>query len=92
MIPSCHLGRINLEYSTGEPKGRKYHVFSFIVRCSDNSKSSKYTKIRRPVKVVYFEKYITMQETMKREHQVKKWTKAKKEALVLTGPLNFFRL
>jgi putative endonuclease len=49
---------------------------------TDNSKSAKYTKYRRPVKLIYFEEYQTLQEAMKREHQVKKWTKIKKEALV----------
>jgi len=43
---------------------------------------SKYTRSRRPVKLVYFEKYSTLQEAMKRELQIKKLTKAKKEALV----------
>lgn len=49
---------------------------------SSNSRSAKYTKIRRPVQLVYFEKFETLREAMRREWQVKKWTKAKKEALV----------
>ncbi len=49
---------------------------------SDKTKSAKYTKIRRPVKPVYFEEYPTLQEAMRREWQIKKWSKAKKEALV----------
>jgi len=50
---------------------------------TDNSKSAKYTRYKRPVKLVYFEEYQTLQEAMRREHQVKKLTKAKKEALVV---------
>lgn len=49
---------------------------------SSNSRSAKYTKVRRPVKLIYYEKYETLREAMSREWQVKKWTKAKKEALV----------
>lgn len=49
---------------------------------SNDSKSAIYTKIRRPVKLVYFEKYKTIQEAMKREFEIKKWPKVKKEALV----------
>lgn len=45
-------------------------------------KGAKYTKTRRPVKLVYFEEYLTIQLAMKREWEVKKWTKAKKENLV----------
>lgn len=46
------------------------------------TKSARYTKTRRPVKLVYFEKFSTLQLAMKREFQIKKWPKAKKEALV----------
>ena len=47
------------------------------------SRSAIYTKLRRPVALVYSEIYDTLQDSMKREWQVKKWTKAKKEALIL---------
>jgi len=46
----------------------------------DNSKS-KYTRSRRPVELVYFEKYKTINETLKREFEIKKMSKAKKEML-----------
>ena len=49
---------------------------------SNSSRSAKYTRARKPVKLVYSEKYKTLQEAMSREWQVKKWTKAKKEALI----------
>ena len=49
---------------------------------SKTSKSAKYTKGRRPVKLVYFKKYRTLQLAMRREREVKKWAKVKKEALV----------
>lgn len=48
----------------------------------DKTKSAKYTKIRRPVKLIYFEEYLTLQLAMKREFQIKKWTRVKKEALI----------
>ncbi len=50
----------------------------------DSKKSSKYTRGRRPVKLVYFEKFKTMGEAMKREWEVKKWPKVKKETLINT--------
>lgn len=46
------------------------------------TRCAKYTRIRRPVKLVYSEKYSTLQLAMKREWQVKHWTKAKKEILI----------
>lgn len=48
----------------------------------DKTKSAKYLRAKKPVKLVYSEKYSTLQEAMKREWQIKKWTKAKKEALI----------
>lgn len=49
---------------------------------SGKSRSAKYTKGRRPVRLIYSEKYQTLQEAMKRETEVKKFTKTKKEWLV----------
>jgi putative endonuclease len=48
----------------------------------DKNKSAKYLRGKKPVKLVYSEKYSTLQEAMKREIEVKKLTKAKKEALI----------
>lgn len=47
-----------------------------------NSKCAKYTKTRRPVKLVYSEKYPDIKQAMKREAEIKSWTKAKKEELI----------
>ena len=49
---------------------------------SDKFKSAKYTRTRRPVKLVYFEKYKTINEILKREFKIKKMTKIKKESLI----------
>lgn len=49
---------------------------------SSQVRGARYTRIRKPVKLVYSEKYSSLQLAMKREWQVKKWTKAKKEALI----------
>ena len=49
---------------------------------SDKFKSAKYTKGRRPVKLVYFEKNQTVNEALKREYEIKKLPKTKKEILV----------
>ncbi len=43
---------------------------------------SKYTRTRRPVRLVYFEKYKTVSSALKREFEIKKMTKAKKEMLI----------
>ena len=49
----------------------------------DDIKSAKYTKGRRPVKLVYFEKFDTLSKALKREIKVKNWPKEKKEKLLI---------
>lgn len=46
------------------------------------SKSAKYIRYFSSFTLVYSEVYPTRAEAMKREWQLKKWTKAKKEALI----------
>lgn len=50
------------------------------------SKSAKYIKYFQSFQLVYSDEYPTRLEAMRREYQLKHWTKAKKEALI-TGDL-----
>jgi len=43
---------------------------------------SKYTRSRRPVRFVYSEEFSTLSEARRREAEVKKWSKRKKEELL----------
>ena len=47
-----------------------------------SSKSAKYIRDFSSFKLVYREKYSTRSEAMQREAQLKKWPRAKKEALI----------
>jgi putative endonuclease len=47
-----------------------------------------YTRTRRPVTIVYTEYFSTRGEAAKREKQLKGWTRAKKEHLILFGHPN----
>ena len=42
----------------------------------------KYTSIRRPVKYMWSQEFGSRDEAMEAERQIKKWTRAKKEALI----------
>ncbi|MCX6703214.1 MAG: GIY-YIG nuclease family protein [Candidatus Zambryskibacteria bacterium] len=42
-----------------------------------------YTKIRRPVKLVYSESFDTLSEALKREYEIKTWSREKKLAHIL---------
>jgi putative endonuclease len=46
---------------------------------------AKYTKHRRPIKIVYSESFDTKIEAMRRERQIKKWSRIKKQNLIKYG-------
>lgn len=46
---------------------------------------AKYTKVRRPVVLVYQEMYETKSEALKREYQIKQYSRNKKLALIKEG-------
>ena len=48
----------------------------------NDGKGAKYTLARRPVKIIYHEKFATRSEAMKREAEVKKFTRSQKKELV----------
>ena len=49
---------------------------------SSGAKGAKYLRGKKPVTVVYSEQYPDIASAMRREAEVKKWPKAKKEGLV----------
>lgn len=49
---------------------------------SKSIKSAKYIRYFDSFKLVYSEEYSTRTEVMKREYELKQWTKAKKETLI----------
>ncbi len=49
---------------------------------SKSPRSAKYTRAFDSLELVYSEEYTTRKDAMQREFQLKKWSKAKKEALV----------
>ena len=46
------------------------------------SKGAKYTKAKRPVVLVYSEKFLNKNEALQREFEIKKLSKEKKELLI----------
>ena len=43
---------------------------------------AKYTKTKRPVSLVYYEGFFTKEEAMKREYQIKQFTRERKLELI----------
>lgn len=52
---------------------------------NSSSRGAKYTRSRRPCKLVHIETYDTKLEALKREYQIKRLSKKDKESLVLDG-------
>jgi putative endonuclease len=48
----------------------------------NKQRGAKFTKYRPDFKIVFLEKYATLAEARKREIQIKKWSRVKKEMLV----------
>lgn len=55
------------------------------IKDHNDGKGAKYTKTRRPVELVYYEKFETKEEAMKREYAIKQLTRSKKLLLIQTG-------
>jgi len=51
----------------------------------NEGKGAKYTRLRKPVKIIYSEKFPSRVEAMRRETQIKKWSRIKKENLIKHG-------
>jgi putative endonuclease len=45
-------------------------------------KGARYTAGRRPVSLVYVESFESVGDALKREHQVKRWSRERKEGLI----------
>lgn len=52
------------------------------VKAHNLGKGAKYTKSRRPVKLVYYEEFPTKKEAMKREYAIKRMGRKEKERMI----------
>lgn len=52
------------------------------VNTHNNGKGAKYTRGRRPVKLIYFENFNDKIEAMKREYEIKQMSRKEKEKLI----------
>lgn len=52
------------------------------IQTHNEGKGAKYTKTRRPVRLVYFEAFETKEEAMSREYRIKKLSRREKQQLI----------
>ena len=53
-----------------------------LVQHNESKSGAHYTKIRRPMKLVYSEEFETLKESRQREHEIKGWGREKKLQLI----------
>lgn len=51
-------------------------------RVHNAGRGARYTSGRRPVQLVYSETCVSIGDALRREHQLKQWTRSEKEALI----------
>ena len=62
------------------------------LRAHNEGRGGSYTARRRPLAVAYHEELPSIEDARRREHQLKRWSRLKKEALVAGAGLELRRL
>ena len=55
------------------------------MKAHNSGTGAKYTRSRRPVRLVYYEAYRTKEEAMRREREIKRMSRKEKEKLLAEG-------
>lgn len=55
------------------------------MQAHNSGTGAKYTRSRRPVRLVYYEAYRTKEEAMRREREIKRMSRKEKEKLIADG-------
>jgi len=76
-ILKCKDGTLYVGYTIDLERRVKEH--------NSDKKGAHYTKIRRPVELVYSEVFSTLRDAMRREIEIKSWRRAEKLALIKSG-------
>ena len=66
--------------------GRTTNVQKRVKAHNEEKSGAKYTKAKRPVKLVYYEGYETKEEAMRREYAIKQLTRKQKLELIHLDP------
>ena len=79
-IVECSDGSLYTGYTTNVDRRLNEHNYSF-------SKGSKYTRSRRPVRLVYTETFSDLSSALKREHAIKKLSRKQKQQMITSADI-----
>lgn len=82
-IIQCSDNSLYTGYTKDVPRRVKQH---------NSGVASKYTRTRRPVKLVYAEEHPDVSTALKREYAIKQLTREQKNVLILEGRKSFKKL
>ena len=80
-MPSTHFFYI-LKCSDGSYYAGSTTNLENRIKAHNQEEGATHTAKRRPVQLVYHERFNSFDDAVNRERQIKKWTSAKKEALI----------
>ena len=72
-IARCSDGTFYVGYTADIETREKVH---------NDARGARYTAMRRPVRIVYTEAFESLEAAVGRERQLKRWSRAKKDALI----------
>ena len=75
-VVRCADGTLYTGYAR-DPKAR--------AKVHNSGCGAKYTAGRRPVRLVYSEKFRTLEKALRREHQIKRLSRREKQSLIARG-------
>ena len=52
------------------------------IKAHNDGKGAKYTKTRLPVRLIYYEEFLTKEEAMQREYRIKRLSRTEKLSLI----------
>ncbi|WP_455719962.1 GIY-YIG nuclease family protein [Agathobacter sp.] len=81
-IVKCSDGSLYTGWTNNLEKRMKAH---------NDGKGAKYTKTRRPVELVYYERFATKEEAMSREYHIKQLTRTQKIKLIKNSKSTFIQ-
>ncbi|MBX9788013.1 MAG: GIY-YIG nuclease family protein [Pirellulales bacterium] len=82
MVPDLHWWTYILQCRDGSYYVGSTSDLASRIQVHQSAAGPRYTAARLPVRLVYSERHSTLQQAIRRERQIKRWSRSKKAALI----------